>query len=184
MHDLQVAVAASPDIVSHWGWFLALGLVLLVLGVIAVGRSVSATVVSMMFFGWVLLIACIAEIISAVMAGGWSYFFPHLLSAILFGVAGIFLIRKPVMGAEVATLFMAMFFLVGGLFELISVLSLSPPDWGWHVLSGAVSIILGILILANWPAVGLWVIGLYVGVSLFFAGVAWSALAIDLRRLA
>jgi uncharacterized membrane protein HdeD (DUF308 family) len=118
------------------------------------------------------------------MAGGWSYFFPHLLAAILFGVAGVFLIRKPVIGAEVATVFMAMFFLVGGLFEVISVISLTPPDWGWHVLSGVVSIVLGVLILANWPVAGLWVIGMYVGVSLFFAGVAWTAIALDLRRMA
>jgi uncharacterized membrane protein HdeD (DUF308 family) len=184
MHDIQVTVAASPDVVAHWGWFLAFGIVLLALGILAIWRSVAATVVSMVFFGWLLVIASVVEIVSAIMMGAWSYFFPHLLAAILFGVAGIFLIRKPVIGAEVATVFMAMFFLVGGLFEVISVMSLMPPDWGWHVLSGVVWIVLGLLILANWPVAGLWAIGFYVGLSLFFAGVAWTALAVDVHRLA
>jgi uncharacterized membrane protein HdeD (DUF308 family) len=181
---LQTAIAASPDVVNHWGLFLAFGILLLLLGLLAVWRSLAATVASMVFFGSILLIASIIEIVQAIMVGSWSYFFPHLLSAILFGVAGLFLLRKPVAGAEVVTVFMAFFFLVGGLFEIISVLSSMPPGWGWDVLSGVVSIVLGLLILANWPVAGLHIIGLYVGISLIFAGWAWSAIALGLRRMA
>jgi uncharacterized membrane protein HdeD (DUF308 family) len=183
MYALQVAIAASPGIIHHWGWFLAFGIALLFLGIVAIGRSVAATVASMIFFGWLLWIAAIVEIISAItVGGGWSYFFPHLLAAILFAVVGLFLIRKPVISGEVLTMFMAIFFLVGGLFEVISLLATMPPDWGWQVFSGVVSIVLGVLILANWPSTGLWVIGLFVGIRLFFDGVAWIALALDLHR--
>jgi uncharacterized membrane protein HdeD (DUF308 family) len=73
----------------------------------------------MLFFGWLLLFACGIEIAQAVMVGHWAGFFHHSLSAILFGVTGLILVSRPLLGAEVVTIFMAMFFLIGGLFQLI-----------------------------------------------------------------
>ena len=101
-------VQASPEIVHHWGWFLAFGIGLLALGVAAVMRSVTATIVSMVFFGWLLVLASGIEIAQAVMVGNWAGFFQHLLAAILFGVAGLLIIVRPAVSAEVITMFMAM----------------------------------------------------------------------------
>jgi uncharacterized membrane protein HdeD (DUF308 family) len=75
------------------------------------------------------------------------------------------------------------FFLVAGLFALITPFVVSLPDWGWHALNGLITLLLGILVLAQWPVSGLWVIGLFVGIELIFAGVAWMALALNLRSL-
>jgi len=89
----------------------------------------------------------------------------------------------PGASAEVLTLLMGAFFLVAGLFELITPFVVSLPDWGWHALNGLITLLLGILVLAQWPVSGLWVIGLFVGIALIFHGVAWIALALDLRSL-
>ena len=182
MGSIQVLEVQIPhEIVQYWGWFLAFGIGLLVLGIAAVARAITATVVSMLFFGWLLLLASGIEIAQAVMVGKWVGFFPHLLAAILFGVTGLLIIMRPLISAEVATVLMAMFFMVGGLFKLVGSLAVALPGWGWHVFDGVITFLMGILVMAQWPASGLWVIGLFVGINLIFDGCAWIALALGLR---
>lgn len=175
--DVQI----PHEIIQYWGWFLAFGIALLLLGLIAVVRSVTATIVSMLFFGWLLLIASGIEIAQAVMVGHWVGFFHHLLAAILFGVTGLILATRPVLSAEVMTVFMAMFFLIGGLFQLIASAWVAPSGWAWQALDGLIAFVLGVLVLAQWPASGLWVIGLFIGIDLIFYGAAWIAFALGLR---
>ena len=71
---------------------------------------------------------------------------------------------------------------MGGTFEVIAPLFMSLPDAGWHVLNGAISVLLGILVLAQWPVSGLWAIGLFVGIDLLFRGITWTAFAFGLRE--
>jgi len=104
--------------------------------------------------------------------------------AVLFGVIGILILWRPLVTAEILTLLMGAFFLVAGLFQLITPFVISLPDWGWHTLNGLITLLLGILVLAQWPVSGLWVIGLFVGIELVFYGIAWIALALRLRSLA
>jgi uncharacterized membrane protein HdeD (DUF308 family) len=180
--DVQSLEVQIPhELVQYWGWFLAFGIGLVVLGIAAVVRSVAATVVSMLFFGWLLLLASGIEIAQAVMVGHWVGFFHHLLGAILFGITGALLVTRPVIGAEVATLFMAMFFLIGGLFQLIGSLTVHAQGWGWQAADGIITFVLGVLVLSQWPVSGLWIIGLFIGIDLIFYGGAWIALALGLR---
>src|SRR5271157_3355862 len=182
MMNVQALEIQIPhEIVQYWGWFLAFGIGLVVLGIAAVARAITATVVSMLFFGWLLLLACGIEVAQAVMVGHWAGFFHHLLAAILFGVIGLLLVTRPLISAEAVTFVMGVFFLIGGLFELIGSAVVALPGWGWQVADGVITIILGALVLAQWPASGLWVIGLFIGIDLIFYGVAWIALAIGLR---
>ena len=182
--DVQALDVQIPrELVHYWGWFLAFGIALAALGVIAVVRSVTATILSMLFFGWLLVLASGIEIAQAVMVGHWAGFFHHLLAAILFGIAGLLLVTRPVISAEVLTLFMAMFFLVGGLFQIIGSIAVALPGWGWQVADGLITLVLGLLVLAQWPASGLWVIGLFIGIDLIFYGAAWIALALGLRGM-
>ena len=182
MSDVQTySVAIPQDLAQYWGWFLAFGIVLLVLGIAAIVRSVSATVASMVFFGWLLVFAGIIEFVDAFMVGHWAGFFLHLLAAILFGITGILMVARPVISAESVTFIMGIFFLIGGLFQLIGSFVVSLPGWGWQALDGIITIILGALVLAQWPASGLWVIGLFIGIDLIFYGFAWIALALGLR---
>ena len=182
MSDVLV-IQVTPEMIHHWGWFLAFGIVLVALGIAAIVRSTTATVASMVVFGWLLVFASVAEFVTAFMVGKWSGFFLHLLIAILFLVVGILMLTRPVMSAEAWALVMSAFFLVGGLYALISALWTHMPGWGWQAASGIVSSILGILIAAGWPASGLWVVGLFVGIDLVFYGCAWIALAINLHKM-
>ncbi|HML08689.1 MAG TPA: DUF308 domain-containing protein [Xanthobacteraceae bacterium] len=183
MTDVQLQVQIPREIIQYWGWFLAFGIGVLVLGIAAIVRSVTATVVSMLFFGWLLVLASGIEIAQAVMVGHWAGFFQHLLAAILFGITGLLIVMRPVISAEVATVFMAMFFLIGGLFQLVGSVAVALPGWGWQAADGIITFVLGLLVLAQWPASGLWVIGLFVGIDLIFYGCAWIALALGLRTM-
>ena len=182
--DIQTLEVQIPrEIIQYWGWFLAFGIGVLVLGIAAVVRSVTATVVSMLFFGWLLVLASAIEIAQAVMVGHWAGFFQHLLAAVLFGITGLLIVMRPLISAEVATIFMAMFFLVGGLFQLIGSVAVALPGWGWQAADGIITFVLGLLVLAQWPASGLWVIGLFVGIDLIFYGCAWITFALGLRAM-
>jgi uncharacterized membrane protein HdeD (DUF308 family) len=87
----------------------------------------------------------------------------------------------PVITAEVLTLVMALFFLVGGLFQIVGSVVLEFSGLGWHLIDGVITIALGLMILGQWPASGLWVIGLFIGIDLIFYGLAWIAIAVGLR---
>lgn len=182
MSDTQtLAIQMPQELIHYWGWFLAFGIALVAIGVAAVARAFTATIASMLFFGWLLVIAAVIEIVQAVIVGHWAGFFHHLLAAILFGVTGLLLVTRPLISAEALTFVMAIFFLIGGLFELISSSIVGLPGWGWQALDGIITIVLGGLVLAQWPASGLWVIGLFIGIDLIFYGFAWIALALGLR---
>ena len=182
MDEISVlAVDVPRGLGRNWGWFLVLGIALAALGVLAIAYSSTATVASMYFFGGVLLAAAAVECINAIMVGKWSGFFLHLLGVLLFGVTGFLLLRYPSISAESLTVLMAAYFIVGGTFEVIAPLFVGLPDSGWHVLNGIVSILLGILVLAQWPVSGLWVIGMFVGIDLVFRGITWMIFAFGLR---
>jgi uncharacterized membrane protein HdeD (DUF308 family) len=149
----------------------------------AVARSFAATVASMVFFGWLLVLASLIEFVDAFMVGHWAGFFSHVLLAILFGIVGLLMVVKPVISAEAATVLMSMFFLISGLYQLLASLWTHLPGWGWQALNGIIAAGMGVLILAQWPVSGLWVIGLFVGIDLIFFGWTWIALALNLRRM-
>jgi len=176
-------IQISPEMIQHWGWFLAFGIVLIVLGIAAVARSLSSTVASMLFFGWVLVFAGIVEFAEAFMVGRWAGFFEHLLIALLCGVIGVMFLRNPSISAEAATLVMSIFFLIAGLYQLISALWTHLPGYGWHVADGVITTILGVLLLAQWPISGLYAVGLFMGIALIFYGWAWAALAVSMRKM-
>jgi uncharacterized membrane protein HdeD (DUF308 family) len=98
-----------------------------------------------MFFGWLLALASEIEVVQAIMVGHWAGFFHHLV-AVLFGVTGFLLVTRPVLSAEVATMLMAVFFLVSGLFQFIGSIWVALPGWGWQTVDGIIAIVLGLLV--------------------------------------
>jgi uncharacterized membrane protein HdeD (DUF308 family) len=182
MSEVQALDIRIPaEIIHNWGWFLAFGIGLTVLGIVAIGRSVAATVVSMLFFGWLLVLAAGMELGQAIMLGKWAGVFHHWLAAILFGVLGVLIIWRPMITAEILTLMIGALFLVAGLFQLITLFVASLSDWGWHAINAVITFVIGIVIVAQWPVSGLWVIGLFVGLELLVYGVTWIAFALTLR---
>jgi len=180
---IEVVVGVTPEMVHNWGWFLAFGIILMLLGIAAVVRAVTATVASMVFFGWLLLFSGIIEFVHAFMVGKWAGFFLHILVALLFGITGALMVFRPVISAEAVTFVMSVFFLVAGLYQLFASIWTHLPGWGWQAVNGGISAIMGVLLLMQWPVSGLWVVGLFVGIDLIFYGWAWIALAIGLHKV-
>jgi len=180
---VEVVVGVTPEMIHNWGWFLAFGIVLLLLGIAAVARSVIATVASMVFFGWLLLFAGVIEFVHAFMVGKWAGFFLHILVALLFGITGALMVIRPVISAEAITFVMSVLFVIAGLYQLFASLRTHQPGWGWQALNGSLSTIMGVLLFAQWPVSGLWAVGLFVGIDLIFYGWSWIALALSLRKM-
>jgi uncharacterized membrane protein HdeD (DUF308 family) len=167
----------------NWGWLLALGILMIILGVFAIGAPAVATVAVQLALGWILMIGGIAQGIHAFMVKGWGGFLLELLSAALYLVVGILLLVNPVEGALALTIVLAVFLIVEGIFKLIMAFRVRDHrGWGWLLASGILSLILGVLIWAEWPASGVWVIGLLVGIQLLFTG--WSLVMLALAARA
>ncbi|HKD66024.1 MAG TPA: HdeD family acid-resistance protein [Candidatus Binataceae bacterium] len=178
------AVAAGLERIGHkWGWFLALGILLIVLGFVALGDTVAVSVISMIFFGWLLIFSAILHVVHWFRGSGQSFFL-DLLGFIFDLVVGIILLTNPAVGAIALTLVLAVFFLVGGLMRIFACLSLDTPHRFWPILSGIVSVVLGVLLWIHWPASGLFFIGLAIGIELIFRGWAWVMLALRVRTFA
>jgi uncharacterized membrane protein HdeD (DUF308 family) len=163
----------------NWGWLLALGILMIILGVVAMAAPVVATIAIQVMLGWLLVISGIAEGIHAFMVKEWRGFLLELLSAVLYLGVGLMLLVDPLKGALALTLILAVFLLVEGIFKIITAFRVRDHrGWGWLLASGIVSVVLGVMIWAQWPASGLWVIGLLVGIQLLFTG--WSLVMLAL----
>jgi uncharacterized membrane protein HdeD (DUF308 family) len=94
----------------------------------------------------------------------------------------LIIVANPGAGALVLTLILAVFFMVAGLFRIMAALTMRFPQWGWLLVSGIVTLLLGLLIWRQWPVSGLWVIGLFIGIDMIFCGWSWVMAALAARR--
>jgi uncharacterized membrane protein HdeD (DUF308 family) len=159
-------------------WAIVLGCVLIVVGVLAISFPVLATVETTIVFGVLLLVGGIVQMATAFWTRGWGGFFLHLLLGLLYLFVGVVLVQNPLLSAIEWTLVLAVFFVAGGLFRLVVALSLRFSGWGWSVLNGVITLLLGVLIWRGWPGSGLWVIGTLIGIELLLSG--WSLVMLGL----
>ena len=169
---------------DSWGWFLALGVLLIFVGTLAVGASLFTTLATVIAFGVLLLVGAGLQVVGAFFSRNWGGFFMHLLTGLLYLFVGLLMVGRPLEAAAAATLLIAAFFLVGGSFRIAVALTERFPSRGWVLLNGVVTLLLGILIFSKWPSSALWVIGLFVGIELLFCGWSWVMLALAARGLA
>lgn len=166
---------------NNWGWLLFLGILFVALGIVSIGASTVVTLISVEFIGVLLLISGIAQFIYAFWAREWSGFFLSLLAGILYGVTGALLLANPLAAALSLTLLLAAFYMVGGIFRVIITCMARFEQWGWALFSGIIKFILGFLIWQGWPATGLWVFGLFIGIDFIIFGWFWIALALTAK---
>src|SRR5579864_9429998 len=131
----EVFAAGLEQVRRSWGWFLAAGILLTILGVICVGKAQTATTFSILALGWVLAISGVLWLINAFRALSWHGFFLYLLNAIIRGVTGYLLLRHPDAGAAGVTMVLAALFIVGGLFRGAGASVIQFPRWVWTVFS-------------------------------------------------
>ncbi len=168
----------------QWWCFLLLGIALLVLGAICIIDPLIPTIGSVYFLGFALIGGGILQIVSAFWAGKWSGMLLHVLMGVLYVVVGYMIIDAPVISMVVITKFIAIFLIVSGAFRIIAALVTRFPEWGWALLNGGITLLLGVIINRQLPEAALWVIGLFVGIEVFFNGWAWVMLAFGLRCVA
>lgn len=169
------------EVRKNWFWFLALGILLILLGSAVIGSSYYATIFSVMLLGVFLVAGGVLQIVQGFMASKWSGFFLSLLIGVLYLVTGFLCIAKPTTTAVGLTLWISALLFIAGLFRMLSSLILRFEHWGWVFFNGLVTFILGWMIFSSWPISGLWVIGLFIGVDMILAGWSWTLLSLSAR---
>jgi len=176
-------MAGIEEIKKSWGWFLVLGILLMILGVVCIGKAQTATTFSILALGWVLAISAVFWLVISFQSAGWSIFFMYLLNAILSGVVAYLLIRHPDAGAAGVTGLLAVLFIVGGLFRIAGASVIQFPWWGWTVFAGLVSVGLGVFLLATFATATTYFVGIAIGVDLIFDGGALVAFGAAIHSL-
>ncbi|WP_339744966.1 HdeD family acid-resistance protein [uncultured Maricaulis sp.] len=170
------------DLNRQWGWFVGLGAVFLLFGLIAFGNLFAATMVSVLFVGILVGAAGIAFLVHAFQVRGWQNVTFWALSGGLYTIAGLLAFINPTLASTVITLVMAVSFMAAGAFRIWFGLQLRPGR-GWQLiaLSGAVTALIGLIIAFSWPASGLWLLGLILAVDLTVQGAAMVLFGLGLR---
>src|SRR5262249_2459949 len=145
-------VSSLEPLRAKSGWIIALGVVYLIAGIIALGSVVMATVASVLVVGIMMLIAGIAEVISAFQIKSWGKFILWLLLGALYIVAGVLTFENPILAAAILTLFLGISLIASGIMRVVLAFSMQrATPWLWVLLSGIITFLLGLIIVAHWP---------------------------------
>jgi uncharacterized membrane protein HdeD (DUF308 family) len=177
--------AVAGAIREHWGLFLAEGIVLVILGLIAIIVPPLATLAFTIIIGWLFLISGIMGLITTFWARGVPGFWWSLISAIIAIAAGVVLLLWPVSGSVSLTLLLIAFFVVEGIVSIMYAIehrNQLSGQWIWMLISGIIDLILAAIIFAGLPGTALWALGLLVGINMVFGGAALIAMAMAARH--
>lgn len=184
MPDVEMRLVETRKLIADkWGWFLALGIVLIVAGLAAIAFPLLSTIATKIVLGWLFLIGGVMMILHAFNAPAWQGFLWSLLIGILYAVAGGYLAFFPLTGLLTLAILLAMLFIAEGAFEVIMALRVRPHEgWGFLLLSGIAALLVGVLIAMDLPGSAVWALGLLVGINLLFSGWSYIFLAMAGRR--
>ncbi|MBK1630125.1 hypothetical protein CKO31_05090 [Thiohalocapsa halophila] len=187
--DTNAPLPPTPSIFGelerNWGWLLLFGLVSIVLGTLGLGMTFLLTEFSVVFFGVLLVAGGVFQLLDAIKCRGWKSIAWHVLIALLYVVTGLLMLLQTELAALSLTLIIAYALIAVGILRTIMAFQVRPSKgWWWPLLSGVVSVLLGALILLEWPQSGLWVIGLFIAIELIFNGWAYVFVALAARAAA
>lgn len=175
---------------KEWWAFLVLGALLILGGAACISYPFFTTVGVMVFLGAALMLAGVAVIIMAFWTGNWSAFMLQVLMGSLYFVAGLLIADAPVKSAAIFTLMLAGFFIVGGVFRIVFALVERFPQWGWVMVNGIATLMVGLIIFKSFrqfaegeSTQAFWIIGLLIGIELIFHGWTWIMLSFAIRNL-
>ena len=179
--DLMVDVLPE-ELKRSWGWLLALGILFVLLGSIGLGMVVGLTLVSVLFLGVLLLIAGCSQLIDVFKSKRWKGVAWHALIAVLYLVGGGVVIYDPFLASTFITALIAWVLIVIGVTRFTMAIVLrEAAGWGWLLLAGLTAIVLGVMILMQWPYSGLWVLGLFIAIDLLVNGWTYIFIAFSIR---
>ncbi len=171
--------AVFGELKKNWGWLLALGILLIVLGTLGLWMSFAMTLATVMMFGALLIVGGVFQLVNAFQLKGWKSVLWHVVIALLYVAAGIVIVTDPILASMSLTMVLASILMAVGVFRIIMALQLRPVKGSfWPLLAGLISILLGSMIMAQWPASGFWVIGLFISIEMIMNG--WSSVFVAL----
>jgi uncharacterized membrane protein HdeD (DUF308 family) len=180
----RVAAAVSATIHKHWALFLAEGILLTVLGMLAILLPAVASLAATLIFGWILLLSGGMGLVTTLRARhapgfGWS-----LLSALIGLVAGVLLLARPVLGTLSLTAVLIAFLVAEGVVSIFYATEHRKgfsAGWGWMLASGLLDLVLAVILLAGLPGTAVWALGVLLGVNMIVGGAALISMALQAR---
>ena len=168
---------------AHWKLFLAQGVVMMVLGFLAVAVPILATLAVEIFVGWLFFVAGLFRAVWVWRSRQTPGFAWSFLAAVLAIVLGVILIARPLAGVLTLTMVLVAFFIIEGIFSIIGAIEHRQHlrSWGWVLFSGIIDLLLAYLIWAGWPSSASWAIGLLVGINMLFLGLSLVMTALAAR---
>jgi uncharacterized membrane protein HdeD (DUF308 family) len=189
MKDFTNAAQAEPlpglpdAEITIWRWLLGTGIVVMILDLAAILLPFVATMAIEILLALVLIVAGVTQAVHAFKSQQPKGLALRLLAAALYNIVGVLLLAFPLSGALTLTLLLAVLFAIAGAFKIALALHIrSFPSWGWLVVSGLITIVLGTLIWMGLPGTATWAIGLLVRIELLFSGWTMIAFALSVRR--
>ncbi|WP_392552685.1 HdeD family acid-resistance protein [Orbus wheelerorum] len=171
-----------PQLKNNWGWFFIVGIILVILGFLALSYEFLATVFSIYFIGTLLLIAGIVQALHSFRLKGVGQTALWAVMGVLYIIAGILSFTQPIAVSAAFTLIISFLLIVSGITQIINALhNKGFPKWGWWLFSGIITLVLGLMIMMGWPNNSLWVLGMFLGIDLIFQGWAYIAVGLAIK---
>jgi uncharacterized membrane protein HdeD (DUF308 family) len=165
------------------GWSTVWGVLMVICGLLAITLPLATSIGIVILLAWLILFAAVAHLIFAFHSHSVGGFLWKVLLAVLYGLAGFFLLANPIAGVAYLTLLLGAFLLVEGVIEIVLYFHIRKiAHAGWVLFDGIITLLLGFFIWAHWPSSSAWVIGTLVGISLIFSGISRFMLALAIRR--
>jgi len=167
---------------GKWGWFVALGVGELILGGIASTNLLAANLASVLFIGAAMLVGGLFQIVHAFSARGIRGFLFWLLGGIVYAAAGAIVLYDPLLASLSLSLLAGIFLLMAGALRAAAGFHSRPAaGWRWIVAAGVLTFLVGIIVIAAWPTISLWLLGAMLVVDLIFQGWGFIAFGIALK---
>lgn len=183
MTSSSLTTPRTAGAAHRWGWFLVLGILLILLGIFAWIEVVAVTLAGVILLGAAMFVGGIFQIIHAFMVRAWSGFFLHILMGVLYVIGGLLIMAEPLQGAVVVTVFLAVCLAVAGIMRVVMAIQHRELNGWWLMLfSGVITFLIGLLLYATLPWSGLWVLGTLIAVELVIQGITWVQFGLMLRR--
>jgi len=168
---------AEAALKAGGSWLTLFGILLVIFGFVSIAAPLITGVAVALTVGALVTVTGALQLMSAFRSHSWGKGALGVLMGVISLVAGVLMIAHPLAGLGFLTLLLVSYFLVAGAFEIAEAFSLrDAPGWGWRLASGAVSVVLALLIWQQWPVSGAWAVGLLVGIRILFCG--WTTLMV------
>lgn len=182
---MSAETRSTTPLASTWKYLVGVGIVIAILGVLAVVFPLVTGLALSVFLGTLLVVSGIAHGVHVFSARGWVGTLAQVLLAVLYVIGGIALLLNPVVGLTTITLVLAVVFVINGIFEVFMGVRLRGRGrWWWPVVSGVLAFAVGVLLWLGWPSTAAWAVGLLFGINLLSSGLSMVLVALNGREAA